>query len=122
MSVLEEIRGKYAKQETISDSYGRILVARRLTTSQCLAIREMATSADREVIGTLMVAASLLSVDGHPITFPKTRKELDVTLDMLDDPGVEALVEAFTKLAGEPEQETLDAAKNSPATPNSDIP
>ena len=62
-TALEKI-GQNAEKETVSDGFGRIIVARRLTTSQQVAVREMAASGDPAVVGLLTLAASVESVDG----------------------------------------------------------
>jgi hypothetical protein len=113
---LDKIRSKYAKKETVSDGFGRIIVARRLTTSQQVAVREMAASGDPAVVGLLTRAASVESVDGAAFPFPKDRKELNSTLDMLDDSGLEALSKAYEKFNELTADEAKAAAKNSPAT------
>jgi hypothetical protein len=116
MSVLEKIRDKYAKTETVSDEYGRIIVVRRLNTSQRLAVREMANSGNPEVV----VGASIVSIDDIVFPFPQNRKELNANLDVLDDPGLEALIKAYQKFNELSGQETIDAAKNLPGTPSFD--
>jgi hypothetical protein len=120
MSVLEKIRDKYAKTETVSDEYGRIIVVRRLNTSQRLAVREMANSGNPEVVGTMTLGASIVSIDDIVFPFPQNRKELNANLDVLDDPGLEALIKAYQKFNELSGQETIDAAKNLPGTPSFD--
>ncbi len=120
MSVLEQIREKYQKTETVVDEYGRTIVVRKLNASQRLAVREMALSGDPEVVGTLTLGASIASVDGVPYTFPRTRPELNSQLDMLDDLGLAAVISAWTKFSEQTSQETIDAAKNLPGTTSSE--
>lgn len=115
-SALETIRAKYQKKETVSDEYGRILVVRRLDTPQQIAVREMATSSDPTVIGVLTLGASVVSIDDIPFPFPNTRKELDSTLSILDEKGLNALSKAYEKFVETTEQGMIDAAKNSPPT------
>ncbi|HEY8005699.1 MAG TPA: hypothetical protein VIE66_02580 [Methylocella sp.] len=119
MSVLDDIKRKYEKTETVSDSYGRIIIVRRLSPSQQITIREWADSTEDTVIGMLSFAASVVSIDGLAFGFPKDRKELNTTVDALDDAGLQAIGEAYTRFA-EQEKASLDAAKNSPATGPSD--
>lgn len=120
MSVLDKIREKYAKTETVSDEYGRILVVRRLNTSQRLAVREMALTGDPEVVGTMTLGASVVSIDDIVFPFPKTRQELNSTLDILDDQGLGALIKAYQKFNDLSGEGTIDAAKNLPGTPSSE--
>ncbi len=117
MSVLDDIRAKYAKTETVVDSYNRTIVARRLDTAQRLAVREMARTGDPEVVGTMVLGASVVSIDDVPYTFPKSRPELDAVIRALDDPGLEAIASAYEKLAGISEKTVADA-KNSAGTPD----
>jgi hypothetical protein len=118
-TALEKIRAKYQKKETVSDNFGRIIVARRLTTSQQIVVREMAASGDPAVVGILTLAASVESIDGGLFPFPKDRKELNATLDALDDPGLEALSKAYEKFNEITEEESKALAKNSRATDTS---
>jgi hypothetical protein len=115
MSVLDDIKAKYQKTETVADAYGRVIVVRRLSPSQQITVREWANTTDDSVIGMLSFAASVVSIDGALFPFPKDRKELNGTIDALDDKGLEAVGEAYLKFA-EAEKDTLDKAKNSAAT------
>jgi hypothetical protein len=115
MSVLDDIKAKYQKTETVADAYGRVIVVRRLSPSQQITVREWANTTDDSVIGMLSFAASVASIDGALFPFPKDRKELNGTIDALDDKGLEAVGGAYLKFA-ELEKDTLDKAKNSAAT------
>ena len=69
----------------------------------------------------LMMAASVVEVDGNPIAFPRNRAELDAIYDQLDGEGLTAIVECATRL-GESmiaEAARREAAKNSLGTPTS---
>ncbi len=111
-SVLETIRAKYQKTETVSDDYGRIIVVRRLSTPQQIAVREMANSSDPTVIGVLTLGASVAKIDDIMFPFPRNRQELDLTIFALDDNGLNVLSQAYQKFTDAAEQETIDAAKN----------
>jgi hypothetical protein len=113
-SALETIRAKYEKTETVCDGYGRIITVRRLNTPQQTAVREMSSSSELTVIGVLTMGASVAKIDDIIFPFPKNRADLDLTLGVLDDKGLEALFKAYQKFNEESEQETIDAAKNSP--------
>lgn len=115
-SVLETIRAKYEKTETVSDGYGRMITVRRLSTPQQIAVREMANSSDPTVIGVLTLGASVAKIDDIIFPFPRNRQELDLTIFALDDNGLNALSQAYQKFTDATEQETIDAAKNSPGT------
>jgi hypothetical protein len=117
-SVLETIKEKYARKETIADEYGRIIIVKPLTTSQQVKVREMAGNGDPGVIGILTLAASIVSIDEIFWPFPKDRKELDMSLDVLDEKGLEAVAKAYEKF-NEKAVETEEAAKNLAATDSS---
>ena len=90
-----------------------------LTTSQQVKVREMAGNGDPGVIGILTLAASIVTIDEVVWPFPKDRKELDMSLDVLDEKGLEAVAKAYEKF-NEKVVETEEAAKNSPATDSSE--
>ena len=125
---------KYNRVERVADKRGRIIGVKRLKFSQQIKVEEMSpglegvtkvkgTDADgieREMEVTrrmpLHMAASVCEIDGHPLTFPKTRAELDAVLDMLDEEGMAAVMEAFAKLSQGSEEvpggDIIDQAKN----------
>lgn len=115
-SALETIRAKYEKTETVSDDYGRVIVVRRLSTPQQIAVREMSNSSDQTVICVLTLGASVAKIDDIIFPFPRNRQELDLTIFALDDKGLNALSEAYQKFTDATEKETTDAAKNLPGT------
>ena len=133
-------QAKYNRIERVTDSLGRTIGVRRLKPSQQIRIQELApglegttTVVDEKTGKTfdipksspLIFAASVAEVDGSPFTFPKTRGELDAVLDMLDDEGLAAVVEALGKLSADEDTEGTggsEAAKNSRSTPRSDKP
>jgi hypothetical protein len=111
-SVLETIRAKYERTETVTDGYNRIIVVRCLSAPQQITVREMANTSDPTVIGLLTLGASVTKIDDIIFAFPRDRKELDLTLFALDDKGLEAVSTAIQKFVDKTEQETIAAAKN----------
>ena len=116
MSKSDEIAAraaKYNRIERVSDSLGRVIGVRRLKPSQQLKVEEFAGNLTGTVTMTddrtgssievprrfpLMIAAAVCEIDETPVPFPKTRAELDAVLDVLDEEGMAAVVEAFGKI------------------------
>ena len=116
MSKSDEIAAraaKYNRIERVSDSLGRVIGVRRLKPSQQLRVEEFAGNLTGTVTMTddrsgksievprrfpLMIAAAVCEIDETPVPFPKTRAELDAVLDVLDEEGMAAVVEAFGKI------------------------
>lgn len=116
MSKSDEIKARaerYNKAETTADSLGRIISVRRLKPSERTRVEEMtpglsgteivvdgATGEQIEISRRfqMILAASVCAVDDIPITFPKSRPELDSMLDKLDEEGLAAAIQAFIKL------------------------
>ena len=116
MSKSDEIAAraaKYNRVERVSDSLGRVIGVRRLKPSQQLKVAEFAGNLTGTVTMTddrsgksievprrfpLMIAAAVCEIDETPVPFPKTRAELDAVLDVLDEEGMAAVVEAFGKI------------------------
>ena len=119
MSVLDDIRKKYAKSESVADELGRILRVQRLDPSQKLAILEMTDSQREDVILQLILTASVRFVDDIAVPFPKTRAELNMTMRMLDEEGLQAVVKAYEKLAGVSQEEALRLGEPSAKTETS---
>jgi hypothetical protein len=112
-SVLETIRAKYERTETVTDGYNRIIVVRCISAPQQITVREMASASDPTVIGLLTLGASVAKIDDMIFAFPRDRKDLDLTLFALDDKGLEAVATAIQKFVDDKtEQETIAAAKN----------
>jgi hypothetical protein len=138
MTKSEEILAKRASLNEIvrvTDTFGRLIGVKRLKPSQQLKLEEMSpnlsgtttivvnseTGETAEIPKRmpLLFAASVCEMDQRPLTFPKTRGELDSVLDMLDEEGIAAVAEAFGKIAmksvgpeGDATQDVVDAAKN----------
>ena len=133
MSKTDEIAERqraYNKIEHVTDTYGRAIGVKRLKPSQQLLVQEMAPMLEGTTpvqdddsgetiqmprISPLILAASVCEVDGSPITFARSRAELNSVLDMLDGPGLRAAAEGLAMLqasAAGVEGTGVDAAKN----------
>ena len=138
LTASEEILNRYRHIERAADSRGRIIGVRRLRPSEQSKIVGMTAdlggfdllpNLEDESKPTrlshrmpLMMAASVVEVDGNPIAFPRNRAELDAVYDQLDAEGLEAIVHCATRL-GETliaEAARREAAKNSQGTLTSD--
>lgn len=128
-----EVDARYSKVEREGDAIGRLIGVRRLRPSQQTRIEELTPLLDGTItVKTdkgeaveiprrvqMMVTASVCEIDGEPIPFPRTREELDATLDMLDLEGIAAAYGAFARLTAPSDAPngTVDAAKNCRGTP-----
>jgi hypothetical protein len=116
----EEILARYKKVEREADSFGRLIGVKRLNPSQQLKIMEMSNSDNEGVRTALFAAASVCEIDDLPVTFAKSRAELDSIIARLDQEGLEAVGKALNRLLGGDEaksgEEVEHAAKKSRGT------
>lgn len=131
MTASEEIlarQERYNRIERATDKLGRLIGVRRLKPSQQLRIQEMAPGLEGGMSVTmqtsdgeqkveiprnspLIIAASVCEIDSTPISFAKTRPELDSILDRLDTEGLAAAGEALMRFNVDAE-DVEAAAKN----------
>lgn len=114
LSPSEEIVSRYNRIERQADDLGRMIGVKRLRPSLEVKIRTMAGTDDVDVLNMLMLGASVVEIDGNPVTFPKNRAELDATIDGLDSEGINAAMKALIVLrhgtdAGTDAEEVADA-------------
>lgn len=115
----EEILARYRTIEREADSLGRTFGVRRLNSAQQIRVMEMTSSDNDSVRAALFAGASVCEVDSSPITFPRTRAELDSVLTMLDQEGMIAIGVAINRLLGSGEDgegSQEDVAKKSLGT------
>jgi hypothetical protein len=138
MTKSEEILARRASLNEIvrvTDVLGRLIGVRRLKPSQQLRIEEFSPSlsgtttivvnpetgetAEIPKRMPLIFAASVCEIDQRPLTFPKTRGELDSVLDMLDEEGIAAVANAFGEIIkkavgddGDASKDVVEQAKN----------
>jgi hypothetical protein len=115
----EEYTDRYKRTERAADARGRLITIGRLRVSQKLRISGMTTDLEgayevKAPDGTIveiprraqpMLAAMVREIDGVHYPFPRNRAELDSTMDILDDEGFAAILEANSKLNAKPEEE-----------------
>ena len=117
---IAELEQRYAKTEAAADRFGRVFNVGLLKPSQRNKLLEMLGDAtNSELRMRMILVASVRSVtdpqDNSLIGFgfPKDRVELDVNADLFDDAGMEAILEAYTKLNdGQQPRSEEDVAKN----------
>jgi hypothetical protein len=131
MTKSEEILAKRASLNEIvrvTDVFGRLIGVKRLKPSQQLKIEEMSpnlsgtttivvnseTGESVEVPKRmpLVFAASVCEIDQRPITFAKSRGELDSILDMLDEEGIAAVANAFGQIIQKSADADSDTTKD----------
>lgn len=115
----------------VPDSFGRIIKVRAITALQRMRMFEAigALSRNEMYLGHASLACSVVSIDGEPVRFPGSKREVEALVDRLDNEGLAAAGVALAKLNGaeiDPETGDLtfdrngkEKAKNSAATPNS---
>jgi len=119
-TTLEQLKERYSKTEREPDALGRMITVGMLRPSQETRVREwIAAGAHSIVNNTLFIAASVRQIDQGVFPFPRSREELDATLDALDREGLEAASKAVERLHGldkaageQPTQDVVEAAKN----------
>lgn len=128
MSTESEIKlARYQTVEKEADEFGRVIGVRRLKPSEQIRVTEYTSelSGGEEVTGPdgekftfthrmpLIVAASVCMIDDAPISFPKSRGELDAIFDRLDNEGITAASTALGRLnANDPKKPPEEVAKN----------
>jgi hypothetical protein len=114
MTPAQEYTSRFKEIEREADSLGRIIGVGRLRISQQVKVAEMTPGldGDSEMTGPNgatfsisrrsipVIAASVREVDGNPVSFPKTRQDLDGRMDLLGEPGIQAAVVALARLGG----------------------
>ncbi|MBM7045444.1 hypothetical protein [Rhizobium lusitanum] len=98
------------KHYSTTDALGREIVFRRLTGSdQRRMLKAISNeSANKEkLLGMYMLAACVVSIDGDPISLPKTELQADFLVDRLETHGFEALGAAVKKEFGVTTEEDL---------------
>lgn len=118
---------KYNRVEREADELGRVIGVRRLRPSEQLRIEEMSQGLDgtSKMTGEdgvemdvprrapLIMAAMVCEIDGNPVSFAKSRAELDAVLNRLDEEGLAAVAKALARLtADETQKDTVEDAKN----------
>lgn len=127
-------KAKYDRIERVTDKTGRVIGVHRLKPSQQLRIQELAPGLDGMTTMTdestgktisvpkitpLAIAASVAEIDGSPFPFPRSRGELDMMIDVLDDEGLTAAAAGLANLSSDDSDgaDNKESAKNSVETP-----
>lgn len=118
MNTADDFTERYKQTERVADARGRLITVGRLKVSQKLRITGMTTDLDgsyevKTPDGTVveiprraqpMLAAMVREIDGSHYPFPKSRAELDLLMDHLDDEGFAAILQANSKLNAKPDE------------------
>jgi hypothetical protein len=97
------------------DELGRRIVVKRLNALEKMRLTRLAgaDSGNAGYASYLMLAASLVSIDGEPEAFPQTIRAVEAIVAQLGDEGLEVVGRAALELNGiASEQEDRDRAKN----------
>ena len=113
------MRERYAKKEVVIDTLGRAITVRKLDWAQRTRVQEMTESLNEAVFRSLMLACSVVEIDGAIYPFPRNRRETDSVLQLLDTEGLTAVMEGFAKLYNL-QEDVIDEAKKSQETQTSD--
>lgn len=105
-------------QHAVTDRRGRNLVIRRPSALQKFMLMDaLGSSSDNKMLFMhAVLAASVIEIDGEPVSFPKSKMQVQALIQRLDDDGIDAAADVFAKAA---EDEAGDAeaamalAKNS---------
>jgi hypothetical protein len=129
----EDVKERYRETAKAADAQGRIITVGRLKVSQKLRISGMTQDLEgsyevKAPNGTMveiprraqpMLAAMVRQIDDFVCTFPRNRAELDAMMDVLDDEGFTAIMEANSRLNPAPltavdgdEESRADQLKN----------
>lgn len=121
----EVYTSRYRKIERETDKFGRLIGVKRLEPAQQMKLIGMTTDLTGSSTMTdaetgkefnipdrapFMIAAAVCEIDGNPVTFPKSRGELDAIFNRLDNEGVEAAATALGRIM--PGDEGAEASKN----------
>lgn len=93
------------------DSKGRKIVVRRISLLNSFRVSKLLGSFSENNVALAMaqISAAVCEIDGEIISLPMTERELEFTMQRLDNEGFAAAAEALKTLNPE---EGIDAAKN----------
>lgn len=115
----EELLARYSKKEVAADAFGRLITVVRLKFSEVLAIRRMAETEDVTSLAYMLAAASVRNIDDNPLPFPRNMLDLNTTIDLLDQEGIGAAIEASAKLRDDAGAADPKASAQSPVSASS---
>ena len=106
-----------AANETASevDARGRTIKVRSLKALETYRLTKMlgASSGIEAAFNFAFIAASVCEIDGEAVHFPVSEREIEFTIQRLENDGLGAVTEALKKLRGDGDVESdIAAAKN----------
>lgn len=104
----------------VTDSAGRVIAIRKPGILQRLRLFELigGENAKNEMyLGFVSLAAHVASIDGEPVPFPVSKRELEALVARLDDHGLNAVAAAAAEhFSGSLDEEAKERIKNSLGT------
>lgn len=92
-----------APTKTVTTKLGRTLVVRKPSALNRLRLYEIigpSAAQNRQYLGHAGLACSVVSIDGEPVAFPTSKRELEALVQRLDDDGLDAAGFALAELTG----------------------
>lgn len=100
----------------VTDANGRKIGVKRLNALEKMRLSKIAGSegaSNPTYFGYVILAASVVSIDGEPEVFPMTARAVEALISQLDDDGLAAVSTAVAELNGSGnEAEEVEHAKN----------
>ena len=100
MLASEEILARYKKTVSKIDSLDRTITVGKLKPSQQVQVMTLADTDLRAPLNIMQIAAAVRKIDDVPYPFPKSKAELMAVVDVLDDEGLAAALEATIEING----------------------
>ncbi len=94
---------KAKNQTEVTDATGRKIVVKRLNALEKMRLSKIAGSegaSNPAYFGYVILAASVVSIDGEPEAFPMTSRAVEALISQLDDDGLSAVSGAVAELTG----------------------
>ncbi|MFL9904216.1 hypothetical protein PQR71_39865 [Paraburkholderia fungorum] len=105
-----------ANQVEVTDKNGRRIVVRRLNALEKMRLSKIAGAdgaGNPTYFGYVILAASVVSINGEPEEFPMTARAVEALISQLDDDGLAVVSNAVAELGGATNPaEEVEHAKN----------
>lgn len=100
LTASQEILERYKKTVVKTDDLGRAITVRKLKPSQQVMVMTMADTDLKSPLNVMQIAAAVVKIDDAIFPFPKNQAELLSVVDVLDDEGLAAALEAIVEING----------------------
>ncbi len=94
---------KAKNQTEVTDDRGRKIGVKRLNALEKMRLSKIAGpdgASNPTYFGYVILAASVVSIDGEPEVFPMTSRAVEALISQLDDDGLSAVSGAVAELSG----------------------